>query len=344
MKVLGAKAEYTPRRMVVALRRSLPAALLMTMSALFSRAALADGRCTIELVDAGGGGAWAAATRALEDSSVLAKDTDCRRIVVISDTAGATVLFVSKDGRQASRRIERPDELSALVDALVVSDPRPHAEAEEASGGAVARSFAPAAMAPAAELAPPAADVPGVGRSSGGRDAPGAARWLAAVGSGPKGGHSDDISPYTQVLLGRTAAHWEIGVFGRSNFEHSVALHGRQGHSRVGDVGGGVIAGARERIGPLTLVGGLNAGVFAAWQKIERLPEHGSRSIPRDSFAEPRVAVYFGAVMATWKTVSLRTQIDGAFAVLEHQAASADLAAFPRWTLGMTLGLEAALP
>src|SRR5690606_8059778 len=90
-------------------------ALLLVGSGLSATALAADAeRCAITVEGAESG--WSEAASALSDAAI---GSDCARIVITGDgREGATLTFITDDGRQAQRALAHPDELAPALDAL----------------------------------------------------------------------------------------------------------------------------------------------------------------------------------------------------------------------------------
>ena len=175
-------------------------------------------------------------------------------------------------------------------------------------------------------------------------DAP---RVLVGAGAGMKGGWpSDSVTAVGQVYAGMTKAHWELAGFGRWELEHdahddssSASTHGRLRHSAVG---GGAMFARRQPVGPLVLVGGARAALYLAEQERAGGPKVAGRSSHEsEEFFDPRLGLYGACVVSESSRLRVRVQVDGDMGLVVHRAELADLGAFPRWNMGLSLGAEA---
>ena len=116
--------------------------------------------------------------------------------------------------------------------------------------------------------------------------------------------------------------------------------------SEVGRSGaiGGVMFGRRQPLGPIVLIGGARAAAFSA--EVELAGASASKDMKRDNhrhdeFLDPRVGLYAGCMLSETSRLRVRMQVDGDAGVLVHRTELADMQAFPRWNLGVSLGAEA---
>jgi hypothetical protein len=109
-------------------------ALVGAFAATPSARAADETTCSVRLVGDDGGAGYREAVAA-EDARVAKLDqatNDCRLIEVHVTLDGAVVVFTTRDGRQAVRRIASPAELGSTVEALLVTTPvAPKTEPEE---------------------------------------------------------------------------------------------------------------------------------------------------------------------------------------------------------------------
>lgn len=165
------------------------------------------------------------------------------------------------------------------------------------------------------------------------------------LGLGIDGSTHDDAEPYGQAMVALQVERWELGAFGRWDFEHGTGRTAAGRKIEVGAAGAGLAVGRREQVGPATIVIGATAAVYAAWQELGRLEIEaatGSDRAPRyrDMIVDPRFGLYAGAVIPITKRLRLRAQVDGIVAPVPHEPARADLQPLAAWNVGLTFGAE----
>ena len=314
--------------------------------------------CRVRLAGGGASATWASARNRVEDRVAIltAASTDCRLIVVTPEAQGASVEFTTADRRIARRHIGGPDDLLPLVEALLVFGHDPMAIAPPPPPAAETVLAIPEAPTSAEEIAsdesaqtspiPTALAAPASKDKVGGAR-PDAPRVLLGAGAGVKNSWpNDSLTGVGQVFVGMTLTRWEVAAFGRLELEHDADDDANQavtttvGRLRYSAIGGGAMFGRREHVGPLVLVGGARAAVYDA--EVERVaPKTPTRPTPRrDEFLDPRVGLYAGVVATESSRLRVRVQVDGDMGVVVHRAELADLGAFPRWNLGISLGAE----
>jgi hypothetical protein len=116
--------------------------------------ASSEGKCLVSMSPDSAGNRWHSAAVALRR---LLRDgggtgIDCRAVAIWLEADGATVVFTTQDGRQAMRRLQSPEELAPVVEALRVTlQPVPTPPLPPQSSGAAP----PLAEAPVAARAQP---------------------------------------------------------------------------------------------------------------------------------------------------------------------------------------------
>jgi hypothetical protein len=276
-------------------------------------------------------------------AQLTAEATDCRIIVVSPDEDGATVIFTTVDGRSARRRVSAPRELRSLVEALLVNgrDPAPMPPPPEAMPASEP------SPAPSRESVPPASPVP-VAIEGGEVPVPvppsDAPHLLLGAGAGVKGSFPHDVvAGVGQVFAGASFARWELAAFGRLELEHDAPTDGNERRLQYSAVGGGAMFGRREPIGPLVLIAGARAAVLAAEEERGGRHDGSGQGKVTDTFLDPRLGLYAGCIFLESSRVRFRVQVDADGGVLQHRAELAELPAFPRWNLGVSLGAETGL-
>lgn len=303
----------------------------------------ADASCDVRW-DAGGDAASEAWTRALGDvrELVVARDhppSDCRSILVSSSAeGGATIVLVTTDGRTARRRIADPRDLQPTIEALLVSDV---AGPPPAASVAPARAEEELVAEPARDAPSPAADRETT-RSPVPVDGP---ALLVGAGGGIKNSlHGDAVAAIGEAFVGVRISRWELAAFGRLESEHAADEDDDAGTRslRYAATGAGAMGGVRQPVGPLVLVAGARASLFAAEQERGSRRDTAPGARIRDRFLDPRIGLYAGCVFAELSRLRFRFQVDGDAGLVDHRAANADVGAVPRWNLAASIGAELA--
>jgi hypothetical protein len=251
--------------------------------------------CRISLVGAPAEG-WTLAVQELEHSGWV--PADCAVVTIEASGEGARLVFQTRDGRRAERRLDHPDELVPALRALGVGASREGASSSQAPNP---RS-APPAVAPAAF---------GVGAAASSSPEPppgqGAGAVFALLG-GIRGGTGNLLSP----ALGGSAAlkldHWELGVNLVLELQY-FDLDGGEPPSSAASVG--VTVGRREPVANFDVLFGARAMVAAL--NDESKVDTGERGS-----AEVRLGTYLGGAWP--RTSRLRLRADVAADVVPHRA------------------------
>ena len=271
-------------------------AIVLALPGVASEARPADtAECRIALGGAPVEG-WTRAVRELERSSWV--PADCAVITIEASGEEARLVFQTRDGRRAERRLEHPDELVPALRALAVG-----AAGDGASSlPAPDRPSAPAAAAPAPIGVNPAA-------SSSPEPPPGQeARAVFALLAGIRGGVGNLLSP----ALGGSAAlelkHWELGVNLVLELQY-FDLDGGEPPSSAASVG--VTVGRREPLADFDLL-------FGARTMIAALNDESEVDTGERGRAEVRLGTYLGGAWP--RTGRLRLRADLAADVVPHRA------------------------
>lgn len=311
--------------------------------------------CRVRLASRPASAAWSSARDRVEErvATLTSASTDCRLIVVTPEQRGASVEFTTADHRVARRHIVGPEDLLPIVEALLVFGhdpmviaPPPPPPAETALAMPEAPAAADIDDEPALYAMRAATIADPVSRDQAARAKPDAPRVLVGAGAGVKNSWpNDSLTGVGQIFVGMTLAHWEVAAFGRLELEHdadendSVTTASKLRYSAIG---GGAMAGRREHVGPLILVGGARAAVYdAELERVAPKTPNAVRAARRDEFLDPRLGLYAGVVATESSRLRVRVEVDGDMGVVVHRAELADLGAFPRWNLGISLGAEA---
>lgn len=278
---------------------------------------------------------WEIAIRDLE-RDLRDAPNDCASIDIHSGPDGATIELRTRDGRQALRRVERPDELAPLVKALLVGLPELPEEASRQTPDATTSSPAlqpdsergsmvEAAQAPDMLTAAPRARGP---------------KPFGALGAGLELQPAEVGGAVGQILGGVTLGPWELGGFGRWELEHAEAEAHEAPRTVIGAVGGGALAGRRHALGPVLLAFGGTLGIYDVEEERGRRRRSAPFERVEQSFVDPRAGLYIALVAPASSRVRTRVQLGGEIAILEHASTTSVLPEVPRWGMGLTIGIE----
>jgi hypothetical protein len=243
---------------------------------------------------------WLHAGRAIE--ALTMDPSDCARIEIELDrsTDAARLIFVTRDGRRAERRLAHPDELMPTVVALGVQGPSESSTPVLQDG--------PTAPARATDTVPPLDLSPSEAAA-----APGEARALFALLGGTRAGAGRLLSPVLGGAAAITIDRWELGINLALELQYfDLHLSEPDGPSSAASVG--VTAGRREPIADLELSFGARAMVAAVNDESQN--DSGERGR-----AELRLGAYLGAVWP--RQQSSRFRADLALEVVPHESVGA---------------------
>jgi hypothetical protein len=240
---------------------------------------------------------WLRAGRAVEAATT--DPSDCARIEIELEpsTNAARLIFVTRDGRRAERRLADPDELMPTVVALGVQGVNGSSTPAPEDG--------PAASAPIASAMPPLDSPP-----SGPAATPGGARALFALLAGTRAGAGRLLSP---VLAGSAAiAHerWELGINLALELQY-FNLDLSEPDVRTSAASVGVTVGLREPIADVELS-------FGARSMVAALNDESQKDSGERGRAELRLGAYLGGVWP--KKASSRFRADLALDVVPHKS------------------------
>ncbi len=342
------------------------AALSLAAAGGLASAARADDSCTIRVTPQGASSVWRAAAadaqRAIDDTAPAVRD--CRRIEVEVSGNGATLTFVTRDGRTATRALPAPSALRPVVEGLLVTlpmyAPRPPAAASNAASTPSAPSSSAGGTASAASSTSLASSTPPVASASASAPPrrtpppPAASSAPSAPSTAPRDGTTAAESP--RVLLAATAgvrlgtphsffgpafgldgsfamARWELGAFGfwePANAEHnSKALSG----SSLSTLGLGVHVGRREPLGALQLL-------YAATASVVRIAASAD-TLATETVTDTRFGALVGIAWPQGSKYRFRVQLQGDYNPARHGQSL--LSGLPRWSFGLQVGLETEL-
>lgn len=278
---------------------------------------------------------WSAAISEL-NKWLLETDNDCSEIVVQpAPDGGARFALTTRDGRRALRWMARPVELGPAVRALLVRVPE-SAPSEEHSLEVVAEATLPPPLPRRLELPPPAVARP--------QDRvehvplPARPTLLFSIGAGLGLPTHDETSPVGTLRAGVQLGSWELAGFARWETSRHVSDDQGPHHDSLSSVGGGLSAGRRLPVGPVILVLGTTAGLYSTRSSSDQ--RYGRRASVHDELLSPRAGTYAGVVFPQTGRVRVRIEVSGELALTETRLDDARLPSAPRWSSGLTVGLE----
>jgi hypothetical protein len=301
-------------------RRRLCAALAGTGSSLLL-VATARAACPVTVVPQGAPVAWSDAAHAASERAASSGSIDCASVeVAVRPEGGATLTFVTVDHRRAVRSILSPDEVTATVDALLVTLPEP----EPPPPAPVTAPVAPA-TATTAPLAPPTP-----------------VHFLIGVTSGVRVGLSGAfLAPTVSVRPSGIFGAWEVGALAEIDPVYAYLPGGAPSGFSLSAYIVGVQVGRRASVGGVELGYGAGFGVADVHAGFNDTAGVG-RSV---DFGQPRASV--SARVALPRDARVRFVLElGADAALSNFKKNAsvrnDFPELPRWGLLASLGAELA--
>jgi hypothetical protein len=244
---------------------------------------------------------WLRAGRAIVEA-LTTDPSDCARIEIEFEpsTDAARLIFVTRDGRRAERRLAHPDELMSTVLALGVGVASEESTPVPKDGPVAPARAADAVSAPDAPASEPNA-------------APSEARVLFALLAGSRAGAGPLVSP----VLGGAAAialeRWELGVNLALELQYfDLHLSDPDGPSSAASVG--VTVGRREPIADVDFL-------FGARSMVAALSDESQKDSGERGGAELRLGAYLGGVWPRQR--SSRFRADLALDVVPHKSLGA---------------------
>jgi hypothetical protein len=293
----------------------------------------AEKACTARLVPDDAGPAWGDALReARARLARLGPHHDCRAVeIVVGLDGGATLSFLTTDGRGTARALETPSDLMPTLEALLVTLP----PGEPAAAASVFPSASASPDRPPS--APPAPAAPDVDRRASTLNILASAVTGGRVAWGPVTYTTPSFAFRPSVALGR----WEIGVFAEhSPVYHAVKAATPEGFS-LSSFGTGMFLGRRERVSAFNLGYGMTLGVSGMSEEATSTP--GSTTSRAVDAAQPRVGGYGkGSYPATWPVrLAVEADLDTALGRLRSATTKErDLPGLPRVAFALSLGVE----
>jgi hypothetical protein len=243
---------------------------------------------------------WVRAGRAIE--ALTTDPGDCARIEIEVErsTDAARLIFVTRDGRRAERRLADPDELMPTVVALGVRGASESSTPELEDG--------PMAPARAAHLVSPLDSPPSepVG-------APDEARALFALLGGTRAGTGRLVSPVLGGAAAIALGRWELGINLALELQY-FNLDLSEPDVRTSAASVGVTVGRREPIADVDLS-------FGARSMVAALNDESRKDSGERGRAELRLGAYLGGVWP--RQGSSRFRADLALDVVPHKSQGA---------------------
>jgi hypothetical protein len=298
----------------------------MALALLIATPAQAEPSCEIRVrPDAR---AWRAAVKDVDEVVRRAQGADCQEILVEPDEHGATVRLTTHDQRTAIRRVARPTELFALVEALLVRvDEAPVREAAVVPARAEPPAIEEPGLAPAPQVAPAERDVaaPKTNEPTG---------ELIALTAGAATGEGG-VGTIGMAQVGFLRENWELALAASIAPEHDTD----RSHVRASAYGGGALVARRFAVGPAVFFVGGDIGLYSASLEEGRRAVAGSAPV-EDTILEPRTGLTLGCIAPMTARFRFRGQIDGQVGIFEHTRSAPELPSFSHVTLALTVGAE----
>jgi hypothetical protein len=298
--------------------------------------------CTVRLASEDDGRGWRAAVDDADARvrALPAEAHDCKSIDVHVAIDGAVVVFTTRDGRQAVRLVATPAELTATIEALLVTTPPP-AIAEPPPAPPVGDERAATKRVPAKSKN--AADSRhGVPRVDERRVETRAFVIVEAGGRIAAPGRF--ISPLLSLGAHVALDRWELGVDLTWEPIYGTSLPAPPGFDMLATVIG-VGIGRREPLGrgfELSAMG--RAGIALVHEEREGELESGE---PQGSRAQMRLGVSGSIIYAKEAPFRVRATLAGDYVPTKlggGQSVDPLLPKLPSWGATLSIGLEADLP
>jgi hypothetical protein len=272
--------------------------------------------------------------------------TDCREIDVDVATVGASLTFVTRDGRKALRAVASPEELVPTAEALFVTLP-PSPPPPDAS----ASSAAPAPLA-----APPRADVD---RAFPRVEKEGTAVVFGASAGGRLGFPGPFASPTFSMMMGLVLSRWELGLRGQWDVAHASLGSPLPDGFRFSSWALLASIGRREPLGAASVSYGALAGVsYSIWavpippnangQGTVGNGENTSQdTVSTRTRTEPRAGLYFGASVPRRSWIRFHPEVVADAVVSrmgEGLVIDPSVRSMPWWSTTLSLMVEGEVP
>jgi hypothetical protein len=318
--MVGARVVY--RRARVSMTRVALTALALGTAGRAAAEETRGGGCPVSVNPEDPPGEWRSAVAAIQARLGLpGRDTDCRAVAIVVEHDGAIVIFTTRDGRQALRRLDSPDELAPILDALLVTlQPRapssgiarlPEARASSTTAGLEQQPVAVGPRAVAVFL----------GSTAGGR--------LSAPGA--------FASPSLGVRVGAVVGSMELAAFGLWDPAHLLMAGATPPRFSMSRYDAGVLVGRRVPVGAASIAFGATASVALVTESVEE-----------DAFAEePLLGLYTAVLWPRRSSIRGRAELSADGAVTRVGSARRidnTLPALPWWSAAASAGVEWEVP
>jgi hypothetical protein len=242
---------------------------------------------------------WLRAGRAIE--ALTTDPSDCARIEIELERSAdaARLIFVTRDGRRAERRLAHPDELMPTVVALGIRAVSESSTPALEDGPAAPARAADAVSRLDSPLSAPAA-------------APGEARALFALLGGTRAGAGRLVSPVLGGAAAITLERWELGISLALELQYFDLHLSETDASSAASVG--VTVGRRAPIADVELL-------FGARSMVAALNDESRKGSGERGRAELRLGAYLGGVWP--RESSSRFRADLALDVVPHKSLGA---------------------
>lgn len=292
---------------------------------------------------------WLDAARALP--ALDPEESDCARIHLEAHALGARLVYSTREGGEAVRVLESPDELAPTIAALGARAPRTRSLREEQAPNVPmvpnVSNVPIVPMVPIALAVQPAIIFSAEPVSS--------TRSLCSLQAGVRGGAGGSMSPMLRALFALTEEPLEIGVGAEWDLRY---YDPREGKTSAQALSASVTASFRDPIGDFAALAGgklaLGAYFYADPQPINaRMPGDYD---PTGASADVRIGAFGGIVWPRSSTVRLRVELGADFA--PYGTSSGDVSAIrvgtqapdiesrspPLWSLTGSFGVEVGSP
>jgi hypothetical protein len=263
-------------------------------------------RCEIRVIGSEGSPWTDAASRLEQEGAGGSVRLACREVILLVNSAGATLEFRAENGRTTRRRLEHPSELESTVLALsFVATP----DDDRGARPPLAESSAPVAQPPSG---PGPRSEPDGGEAAGARSrvpsSPSGCSLdkaaLIGVVGGVRTGGDQLVTPMAETFFALATHRIELGVMARYEARHLAAGgdadNPASGHGMVL----GMQVGRRQPVSSATVLLGGQAELAAVTETVRAANGSG-----RDTRAEPRLGAYTGLVLAKDRSVAVRTTL-----------------------------------
>ncbi len=220
--------------------------------------------------------------RAVHDLRAGLEDTragDCANIVVTIEAGQARLVYTTRDGRTAERKLARPAELQPTVEALLVT-------------GRTATGPEPPPAAPPPRIAEPSRPAPVVVVSPG-PARPTTPKPIVGIGLGTRIGDHKLATPIAELSATLSLTDWELAVLGRWESGYHALDDNPEGR-RASGLSAGVAIGRRDPVGGIAVVWGTDVILASLDDESSERVQQGQGHV---GHAEARIGGYVGAVV-----------------------------------------------